>query len=79
VIGGMGIRLRQYLPTRIFELAVHGLDIARAAGVSFSLPNDVLADATALAARTAVTVGDGETVLMALTGRGSLPPSFSVV
>ena len=35
VIGGLGIRLHTYLPTRTFELAVHGLDIARATGLSF--------------------------------------------
>ena len=31
VIGGLGIRLHTYLPTRIFELAVHSLDIAEVA------------------------------------------------
>ena len=36
VIGGAGIRLHTYLPTRTFELAVHGLDIARAVGISLS-------------------------------------------
>lgn len=79
VIGGAGIRLHTYLPTRTFELAVHGLDIARAVGISFELPTDVLAEATRLAARIAVSEGHGETVLLALTGRGGLPPSFSVV
>jgi uncharacterized protein (TIGR03083 family) len=79
VIGGAGIRLHTYLPTRTFELAVHGLDIARAVGISSTLPADVLEDATRLAARIAVAEGHGETVLMALTGRGELPPSFSIV
>jgi len=79
VIGGAGIRLHTYLPTRTFELAVHGLDIARAVGVSFELPADVLDEATRLAARIAVSEGHGETVLLALTGRGELPPSFSIV
>ena len=46
VIGGAGIRLHTYLPTRTFELAVHGLDIARAVGISFALPADVLEEAT---------------------------------
>jgi hypothetical protein len=58
---------------------VHGLDIARAIGVSYSLPPDVLEEATVLAARIAVPEGHGETVLLALTGRDELPPSFSVV
>jgi uncharacterized protein (TIGR03083 family) len=79
VIGGAGIRLHTYLPTRTFELAVHGLDIARAVGIPFILPDDVLAEAAALAARIAVGSGHGETVLLALTGRAGLPPSFSVV
>ena len=79
VIGGAGIRLHTYLPTRTFELAVHGLDIARAVDISFPLPADVLEEATRLAARIAVGEGQGQTVLMALTGRDALPPSFSIV
>ena len=79
VIGGRGIRLFTYLPTRTFELAVHGLDIAGAVGISFELPDDVLAEAVMLAGRIAAAAGHGETVLLALTGRTALPPSFSVV
>ena len=79
VIGGRGIRLFTYLPTRTFELAVHGLDIARAVGISLELPDDVLAEAVMLAGRIAAAGGHGETVLLALTGRTALPPSFSVV
>jgi uncharacterized protein (TIGR03083 family) len=79
IIGGAGIRLNTYLPTRTFELAVHLLDIARAVGVSFALPADVLEETTALAARIAVAEGHGETVLLALTGRAGLPSSFSAV
>jgi hypothetical protein len=79
VIGGLGIRLHTYLPTRTFELAVHSLDIARAAALSFDLPDIVLDEATALAARIAVTTGRGSEVLMSLTGRRVLPPGFSVV
>ena len=79
VIGGAGIRLHTYLPTRTFELAVHGLDIARAIGISYAPPADVLEEATVLAARIAANSGRGETVLLALTGRAELPPSFSIV
>jgi uncharacterized protein (TIGR03083 family) len=79
VIGGAGIRLRTYLPTRTFELAVHGLDIARAVDILFAPPADVLEEATVLAARIAVAEGHGETVLLALTGRAALPSTFSVV
>ncbi|WP_241386023.1 maleylpyruvate isomerase N-terminal domain-containing protein [Rhodococcus sp. CH91] len=79
VIGDSGIRLHSYLPTRTFELAVHGLDIAAAADVPFAPPENVLGEATLLAARIAVALGDGVTVLRALTGRVALPGGFSVV
>lgn len=79
VIGGLGIRLHSYLPTRTFELAVHGLDIATAAGIPLELPAAVLEEAVALAARTAVSLGEGPAVLRALTGRAPLAPGFSVV
>lgn len=79
VIGGLGIRLSSYLPTRTFELAVHGLDIARATGVGFTPPVDVLDEATVLAAGIGVALGRGETVLLALTSRAPLPDEFSVV
>jgi uncharacterized protein (TIGR03083 family) len=79
VIGGLGIRVHTYLPTRVFELAVHGLDIARAIDISFQAPEDVLAEALDIATRTAIATGRGESLLLALTGRSALPPSFSVV
>lgn len=79
VIGGIGMRLSTYLPTRTFEMAVHGLDIAHAVGIDYAPPADVLADATALAARIAVALGQGTPVLLALTGRQGLSPGFSVV
>lgn len=78
VIGGFGIALSQYLPTRVFELAVHSLDIARATGISADLPAEVLEAAGVLATQIAVKLGGGETVLMALTGRTELPRTFSV-
>jgi hypothetical protein len=52
---------------------------ARAADLSFGLPEDVLADAAVLATRVSVVTGQGEAVLLTLTGRAELPPSFSVV
>ncbi|MGW6931274.1 maleylpyruvate isomerase N-terminal domain-containing protein [Lentzea sp. NPDC054927] len=74
-----GMRLDRWLPTRTFELVVHGMDIAAAAGVSADLPIDALADSAALAARTAAATGDGQPVLLALTGRRELPAGFSVI
>ena len=44
-----------------------------------SVATMVLEEATALAARIAAAEGHGETVLLALTGRDGLPPSFSIV
>ncbi|MEZ0342060.1 maleylpyruvate isomerase family mycothiol-dependent enzyme [Mycobacterium sp. pV006] len=79
VIGGHGIRLGKYLPTRTFELTVHSIDIARATGVETTVPVDVLADAAALAARIGVALGHGPALLLALTGRADLPDGFSVV
>jgi uncharacterized protein (TIGR03083 family) len=74
-----GMRVRDWLPTRTFELVVHGLDLAAAADVPFDLPPEVVADAVMLASRVAVAVGDGGLVLRALTGRGALPEHFTVV
>jgi Mycothiol maleylpyruvate isomerase N-terminal domain len=79
VIGGLGVRLHTYLPTRTFELAVHSLDIARAAGLSLELPSDVLDEASVLATRIALATDRGDELLLALTGRTALPPEFSVV
>lgn len=77
IIGGMP--LAEYLRTRIFELVVHCLDIARATGLPYEAPRDALADAVTLAAEAAVALGRGDVLLLALTGRAALPPGFSVV
>ena len=73
------MRVAAYLPTRTFELCVHGLDIATAAGVPIDLPLGVLEETCALAVATAVRSGRGVDVLMALTGRRDLPRPFSIV
>jgi hypothetical protein len=74
-----GMRVRDWVPTRTFELVVHGLDIAAAAEVPFELAPEAVAETVTLAARVAAAVGDGQLVLRALTGRGGLPEQFSVV
>lgn len=75
-----GMRLRQYLPTRTFELVVHGLDIARAAGLPVpDYSAGLLTEVLALTAAAAVLGGRGPELLLALTGRTTLPPGFSVV
>lgn len=75
-----GMRLSSYLPTRTFELVVHSLDIARATALpapEWSVP--VLAEVVTVASRAAVREGHGAELLLALTGRDSLPARFSVV
>jgi uncharacterized protein (TIGR03083 family) len=78
VLGGAGMRLSAYLPTRIFELTVHGFDIADATGLEFTPAPEAMANATTLGAGIAVAMGHGEVVLRALTGRAALPQPFSV-
>jgi len=73
------MRVRDWIPTRTFELVVHGLDAAAAGGVAADFPADAVTEATTLAARIAAAVGDGPTVLRAVTGREPLPDTFSVV
>jgi hypothetical protein len=75
--GGMAVA--DWLATRSFELAVHGLDVAAATGVPVSLSDEVLAEAGALAVRIGAEVGDGAMVLLALTGRGALPAGYCVL
>jgi uncharacterized protein (TIGR03083 family) len=78
-VGG-GMRLRQYLPTRTFELVVHGLDIARAAGLPApDYSAGLLTEVLGLASAAAVLGGRGPEVLLALTGRATLPSGFSIV
>jgi uncharacterized protein (TIGR03083 family) len=79
VIGGLGIRLSNYLPTRVFELTVHSLDIARATGIDFAPPEQALEAAAVLAAQISALTGQAAAVLTALTGRDALPAGFSVV
>ena len=75
-----GMRLRQYLPTRTFELVVHGLDIVRAAGLPEPAYSEgLLTEVLELSALAAVVGGHGPEVLLALTGRDALPRGFSIV
>lgn len=74
-----GMRLSDYLPTRIFELAVHSVDLARAIGVPEALPLDIADHALALSVDVARRRGDSQALLCALTGRGSLTAGYSIV
>ena len=74
-----GMTLEAYLPTRVFELAVHTLDLAKAVGAPAQPPADALALSLRLASDLALRRGQAETVLRALTGRQPLPDGFSLV
>jgi Mycothiol maleylpyruvate isomerase N-terminal domain len=74
-----GMRLDEYLRTRIFELVVHGLDISAACGVDPAFAEEPLVDAATLAAEVAARSGRAPGVLLALTGRASLPPAFTIL
>jgi uncharacterized protein (TIGR03083 family) len=76
-----GMRLENYLSTRTFELVVHGLDIAAAVPdvepPEFS--DQLLSEVARVAATAAVLRGSGIELMLALTGRATLRPGFSVV
>jgi uncharacterized protein (TIGR03083 family) len=75
-----GMRLSSYLSTRTFELVVHGIDIANAAGLEPPAYTDqLLTQVAALAAGAAVLRGRGVELIQALTGRAALDPNFSMV
>ena len=76
-VGGM--RLRDYLPTRTFELVVHTLDLAAALGVPAEPPPEPAGLSLQIATDLALRSGCGAEVLLALTGRRPLPAGFSVV
>jgi hypothetical protein len=74
-----GMRLEEYLRTRIFELVVHGVDIAGSCGADPAFAEEPLVDAATLAAEVAARSGRAPDVLLALTGRASLPADLSIV
>jgi uncharacterized protein (TIGR03083 family) len=73
-----GMRLIDYLPTRTFELVVHTADLAVALDV-VGTPGDEIASAWRLAGQLAHGHGAAADVLLALTGRRTLPEGFSVL
>ncbi|MGB3257325.1 MAG: maleylpyruvate isomerase N-terminal domain-containing protein [Ornithinimicrobium sp.] len=73
------MRLRDYLPTRTFELTVHTSDLARALGGSAVLPATAAAESLRLISDLVVRNGQSLPVLLALTGRRELPAGFTVL
>jgi hypothetical protein len=78
-IGGLGIELSEYLRTRTLELVVHSIDIARATGLPHGQPPESVQATLELVAGIAAARGDGDTLLLALTGRQPFPEGYSVV
>jgi hypothetical protein len=65
----------EYLATRAAELAIHTLDIQRATGQPLALPPATASMVVGLLAALA----DPMKLLLALTGRGSLPADYNVL
>lgn len=65
----------EYLVTRVAEVALHTLDLQRACGQPTFLANSTSSVVVALMAELA----DPVTLLLALTGRGSLPTDYNVL
>ncbi len=74
-----GITLGAYLETRVLELVVHTLDLARALDIEADPPPEALRSALRLLAELAVDSGRGGRLALAATGRGELPGGFTVL
>lgn len=74
-----GMLLSEYLTTRIFELGLHSVDLARALGLPETLPPHLCAEILGVAVEVAQRRGDGQALMCALTGRGPFPSGYSVV
>jgi uncharacterized protein (TIGR03083 family) len=74
-----GMRINDYLPTRVFELVVHTADLAVALGVAAEPPPGPAALALGLVSELAITGGHAAKLLLAATGRSGLPPGFTLL
>lgn len=63
------LRLDEYMRTRGLEITVHALDIARALGVDWQPPTELITDAVTLLGEVAALRGTASDLLMVLTGR----------
>ena len=71
-------RMADYLPVRVAELVIHGLDLTRAAGIDAPPPVSALHVTLHQIADMAEARGTSETVVLALSGRTRLPEHFTV-
>ncbi|TFD20582.1 hypothetical protein E3T42_02140 [Cryobacterium sp. TMT4-10] len=76
-VGAM--RLADYLPTRIFELTVHTCDLRASLGVQAQVPDAAASVSLHLLGDLALRKGLAADLLLAATGRGSLPAGFTVL
>ena len=74
-----GIRLIDYLPTRTFELIIHTLDLAKAVGVDDEPPSAGMDSTLQILGQLALQRGHAPDLILAATGRHSLPDGFSVI
>ncbi len=66
--------LHAYLGSRTAELVLHGMDL----GSGVEPPSEALSGCAVFLARRAATAGLGRDVVLALSGRGTLPLGFNV-
>jgi len=76
-VGGM--RLRDYLPTRTFELTVHTCDLAMALDEPLDVPAAAAVASVHLLGALAARAGQAGPLLLAATGRAPLPTGFTVL
>jgi uncharacterized protein (TIGR03083 family) len=76
-VGGM--RLRDYLPTRTFELTVHTADLAVALETRLDVPPAAAAETLGIIADLAIGDHAAGPLLLAATGRTRLPPGYSLM
>jgi uncharacterized protein (TIGR03083 family) len=74
-----GIRLIDYLATRVFECTIHTLDLAVAIRADIDLPSPAATVALQLLGERAQLRGQVVPLLLAATGRRSLPEGLSVL
>ncbi|MEJ7757084.1 MAG: hypothetical protein WKF83_12985 [Nocardioidaceae bacterium] len=73
------MRLIDYLVARTFELTVHTCDLCAALGLDADVPPIAAAQTAALIGELAARHQQVTALLLSATGRGPLPPGFTVL
>ncbi|MCZ6875740.1 MAG: maleylpyruvate isomerase N-terminal domain-containing protein [bacterium] len=76
-VGGM--RLIDYLPSRVFELTIHSLDLASALSLQVTVPEPAAKVTFSLLIELALHKGQATPLILSTAGRGPLPIGFSVL